>query len=1012
MLGWYFMNHALTFVAALTLEKLPLPADPVQAEIEWERWRQVADGTADPALASAMHAVEAWPAARRWLDAIFGNSPFLTRLALRDPSVVLAVFEKGPDDTLAELLNALNAQHAAGQRAMLMSQLRVAKRRAALVVALADIGGIWPLDRVTGALSALAEAALSATLRHLLVQAAGTGQIILAHPDTPETECGAIVLGMGKLGAYELNYSSDIDLIILFEPDQIRYLGRDSVQGFMARLARDLVKMMEERTADGYVFRTDLRLRPDPASTPPAVSVAAAESYYDSLGQNWERAALIKARPVAGDLAAGRRFLTALTPFLWRKHLDFAAIRDIHSIKRQIDARHGGSPTSIAGHNVKLGHGGIREIEFFAQTQQLIWGGRLPVLRGSGTVETLGDLVATGRIEPKTADDLIEAYRFLRRVEHRLQMVEDSQTHTVPAEPVALRRLAVFLGYADTEAFAQALTAELSTVQRHFHELFPDAPALSAEGNLVFTGKDRDPETLATLTRMGFKDPVRVDDAIRGWHHGRIRATRSARARELLTELTPGLLRMLGGTGDPDFAFTRFDEFLGRLPAGVQLFSLFQHHPELFGLIAEIMGEAPHLAVQLARRPLLLDGVLSEDFYGALPEAVTDATMELTRDLGYAVSRARDFEDVLDLTRRWASDRKFQIGVQLLQGRIHGSRAGRDFTLVAEIVIAALLPVVEAEFARANGQVPGGEFTILGLGKLGSREMNVLSDLDLIFVYRAPETIEASDGPRPLPVTTYFGRLGQRMINALSALTGEGNLYEVDMRLRPSGNAGPIASSLDGFRRYHDAQAWTWERMALTRARVIAGDTGLSHDLETMIRGELTRRRDPAMLLADVADMRRRIAGAHPQPLAWDCKHRRGALVDLEFIAQYFLLLKAPDDPEVLAPGTQEAYRRLIDSGGIARKPGLALAAALRFWQHVQQVLRLTLGKIESEQVAADLLDRALARALGPGDARTHAQRLTGTAEAVCRHYDRLIETPAKMLQNQKTTDSTEIVRP
>jgi|HubBroStandDraft_1064217.scaffolds.fasta_scaffold00005_95 glutamate-ammonia-ligase adenylyltransferase len=1006
------MGHTLAFVSALAPEGVPLPADPVQAGIEWGRWRQEADRVEEPALAASMREIETLPAARRWLDAIFGNSPFLTRLALRDPSVAVAVFDRGPDDTLAELFQALNAEYTRLDRAGLMSRLRVTKRRAALIVALADIGGVWPLDRVTSRLSALADAALSAVLRHLLVQASQSGQIVLAHPDQPETESGVIVLGMGKLGAHELNYSSDIDLILLFDPDRIRYCGRDSIQALMARLARDLVRFMEERTADGYVFRTDLRLRPDPRSTPLAVSVEAAETYYGSLGQNWERAALIKARPVAGDLEAGRRFLRALTPFLWRKHLDFAAIRDIHSIKRQIDARHGGSLAGIAGHNVKLGHGGIREIELFAQTQQLIWGGRLPALRSAATIETLYGLVRAGRIERRTADELAHSYRLLRRVEHRLQMLDDSQTHTLPGDREGLRRLAIFLGYEGEEAFTRALSAALACVQRHFRELFRDAPALSAGGNLVFTGKDRDPETLATLAAMGFKDPARVDDAIRGWHHGRLRATRSARARELLTELVPGLLRRLGQAGDPDFAFARCDEFLARLPAGVQLFSLFQHHPELCDLVALIMGEAPYLAVQLARRPVLLDAVLSDDFYGPLPEVAAAATADLDVDLGLAVARARDFEDMLDLTRRWTNDRKFQIGVQLLQGRIDGVRAGRDFTLVAEIAIAALLPLVETEFARAHGRVPGGEFTILGLGKLGSREMNALSDLDLIFVYRAPDAAETSDGERPLAVTTYFARLGQRVINALSALTGDGNLYVVDMRLRPSGNAGPIASSLDAFRRYHAEQAWTWERMALTRARVIAGDAGLGLDLQSVIRSELGRRRDPSALLVDVAAMRRRIAAANPRPLAWDCKHRRGALVDLEFIAQYFQLARAPDDPAVLASGTLEAYRRLIETGGLAAEPGRLLADGLRFWQHVQQILRITLGKIESEPVAPDLIARALARALGPGRAEAHLRRLTETAESLAALYDRLIETPAEMLMKSLPTDGTEIIRP
>jgi glutamate-ammonia-ligase adenylyltransferase len=780
----------------------------------------------------------------------------------------------------------------------------------------------------------------------------------------------------------------------------------------MARLTRDLVKLLEERTADGYVFRTDLRLRPDPASTPPAVSVEAAETYYGSLGQNWERAALIKARPVAGDLAAGREFLASLRPFLWRKHLDFAAIRDIHSIKRQIDARHGGSPANIAGHNVKLGHGGIREIEFFVQTQQLIWGGRLPELRSSATVETLYGLVASGRIERRTADELAAAYRLLRRIEHRLQMIDDSQTHSLPTEPEALRRLAVFLEYPDTDALARELSAALTTVQGHFRELFRDVPTLSDHGNLVFTGKDSDPDTLQTLARLGFKDPARIDATLRGWHHGRLRATRSTRARELLTELAPHWLRQLGRTADPDFAFTRFDEFLGHLSGGVQLFSLFQHHPELFALVAEIMGEAPHLAVRLARKPVLLDAVLSEDFYGKLHDVTEDAVAELRRDLSASIARARDFEDVLDLTRRWGGDRKFQIGVQLLQGRIDGPRAGRDFTLVAETVIASLLPVVEAEFARAHGPMPGGEFVVLGLGKLGSREMNVLSDLDLIFVYRHDPDADQSDGAKPLPALTYFARLGQRLINALSAPTGEGHLYEVDMRLRPSGNAGPIASSLESFRRYHDEQAWTWERMALTRARVVAGAPDLARDIVATIRDELTRPRDPARLLEDVAEMRRRITASHPAPAAWDAKQRRGGLVDLEFIVQYLLLKHAPDSPGLLVPETAEACRRLAATGALSRRAGQALVRALHFWQHLQQVLRVTLGKVESETVAEDHLARALSRALGDGNAEGCRQRMDEMAASALALYTRLIENPAQKRANAAPVDQPEILRP
>jgi glutamate-ammonia-ligase adenylyltransferase len=966
--------------------------------IEWERWREAALDPAHAESREAMLAAAETPSARLWLNAIFGNSPYLTRLALREPAIVSCVLDQGPDASLDEVLDGLNREDARQSRPALAARLRIVKRQAALIIGMADIGGIWPLARVTATLSALAAAALSLALRHLLLHAAEARQIRLADPGEAERGCGIILLGMGKLGAWELNYSSDIDLIILFDAERIDYVGRAGVESFMAGIARDLVKLMEERTGEGYVFRMDLRLRPDPRSTPPAISVAAAEGYYGSLGQNWERAAMIKARPVAGDFAVGQRFLASLTPYIWRKHLDFAAIRDIHAIKRQIDARHAGSPESLAGHNIKLGHGGIREIEFFAQTQQLIWGGRLPQLRVSGTVEALVALARAARIERETADELSRAYRFLRQIEHRLQMVEDSQTHSLPKDQVAFDRFSIFAGFADRDAFTKALRAELDTVRRHFRDLFREAPPLSDEGNLVFTGKEADEDTLTTIARLGFKEPAKVIEAIQGWHHGRIRATRSERARELLTELVPEALRAIGATAAPDLAFQRFDEFMGHLPAGVQLFSLFRHRPQLLTLVAEIMGEAPLLAAQLAKKPLLLDAVLSGDFFALLPPEDAAAATLLRGDLDFALSRARDYEDTLNLTRRWTADRRFQTGVQLLQGRIDGFGAGRDFTLIAETVIATLLPAVEAEFARHHGTVAGGQFAVLALGKLGSREMNSLSDLDLIFVYRADPAVEASDGARPLAPAGWFARLAQRLINALAAPMPEGTLYDVDMRLRPSGNAGPIASSFEGFERYYREQAWTWELMALTRARVVAGDAALGAEVERLIEAVLTRPRDPRKLLVDVAEMRERMIKAHPAPKAWDCKHRRGAIVDVEFVAQYLALSAAPEDASVLARNPAAGLRRLGAAGRLDAGDGWNCLEALGLWHRIQQMMRVALGKVEGEAVAPELLDRVLTRATRVTDSAAARWALIDTISAEAQSvYRRMIAEPAAL---------------
>ncbi len=985
------------------MANLPVPADRAQAQRGIERWLE-ADHNAE--LGEFARKLAEDESGRRLIEALFGNSPFLTQCCIQEPHFLRQILRDGPDAVFARVLRALGRRTSAarrgepGDRAALMRTLRIARRRAALLVALADIAGLWPLERVTGALSQFADTALERTVRHLLAAAAASGEIALDPSDDIAAESGLIILGMGKLGGRELNYSSDIDLIVLFDREKVRYTGRQSVQQCFARLARELVRILDERTGDGYVFRTDLRLRPDPASTLPALSLEAALTYYESAGQNWERAALIKARPVAGDMGAGAAFLRELTPFLWRKHLDFAAIQDIHSIKRQINAHRGGSRIAIAGHNVKLGRGGIREIEFFAQTQQLIWGGRMPELRIAGTCAVLEALAATGRIEPVVAAEMSAAYAFLRRVEHRLQMVDDAQTHTLPADEEGLRHLAIFLGYATSELFASDLRHHLRQVEKHYAELFEEAPSLSGPGNLVFTGIEDDPDTLATIRRMGFAEPARIAAAVRGWHHGRYRAMRSQRAREIMTELVPSLLRALGATANPDTAFIRFDQFAARLPAGVQFFSLLYANPALLELVAEIMGSAPRLAEQLARQPILLDGVLSADFFEALPEKPA-----LAAEYARLLAGARDFSDVLDLARRWTNDRKFQIGVHLLRGRIDGAAAGAAFADVADTVMAGLLDPVAAEFARAHGRIAGGSFAMIGLGKLGGREMTVTSDLDLIFFYDAPAESEVSDGPRPLPVPTYYARLSQRFINALTAPTGEGLLYEVDMRLRPSGNAGPIASSPAAFRNYNEELAWTWEHMALTRARWVAGDAALGTGAMALIHAVLTRPRDEDALLVDVAEMRGRMAAAHANPSPWDVKHRRGGLVDMEFLAQYLMLRHAREYPGVLRANTGAALAALADADLLDAQSARALIAALRLWQQMQGVLKLVLDDPLDEAAAPPALASALARGADAIDFAALKSDMNAAAVTVLDHFRAIIEAPASAARKRLEGD-------
>ena len=965
---------------------LPHAADQDAARLAAESWIEAGDRTGDPTDAEFARRLPDDPVGGALLDAVFGNSPFLSQAMSNEFAFVREILERGPDAAFARVLRELaGTRRDQDDLPSVMREMRIAKRRCSLVVGLADIASTWPLDRVCGALSQFADAALGVAAAHLLSSAAAAGEFSLADDHDPEHNSGLIVLGMGKLGARELNYSSDIDLIVLFDSDRIAYTGRTSLQQCFVRLTRNLVRMMDERTVDGYVFRTDLRLRPDPASTPLAMSALGAETYYETTGQNWERAAMIKARPVAGDIEAGASFLGTLRPFIWRKNLDFAAIQDIHSIKRQINTQHGGAEIAVAGHNVKLGRGGIREIEFFAQTQQLIWGGRDPALRVRGTCQALHALTRSGRLDPAVASRLETAYGFLRRLEHRLQMVDDHQVHDLPAADGRLEAIGIFMGFDDRAAFSDALIDELRTVEQHYAVLFEESPDLSGPGNLVFTGAEDDPETLDTLRRLGYRDPSVVSVRIRGWHHGRYNATRSSRARELLTELAPAILNTLSRTVQPDAAFIKFDDFLRALPAGVQLLSLFASNPSLLDLVAEIMGSAPRLAEWLSRNPALLDGVLTQGFFNMPP-----ALEELETELDGALNEARDYQDTLDVIRRWTNDRIFQLGAHMLHGTTDPEEAGAPLSDIADAGLRALLPAVRREFSQRHGEVPGGGFAVIGLGKLGGREMTVESDLDLTFVYDAP--VGVSDGPKPLAPGLYFTRLSQRLIRAISAPTAEGKLFNVDMRLRPSGNAGPIVTALEGFLKYQREIAWTWEHMALTRARVIVADDGLGRRIEFAIRDALTRERDADELVSDVADMRRRIELEHRSDDPWAIKHYRGGLIDIEFIAQYLQLRHAASHPAVLAVNTTDALSHLAAEGVLDSGVADELIEAMHLWRKVQGVLRLSFGAEFDEVSAPEGARAVLSRTTEANDFAELKERIVATAAGVRRHFVDLIE--------------------
>jgi glutamate-ammonia-ligase adenylyltransferase len=903
------------------------------------------------------------------LGALAGHSSYLAGLAERETATLLRFAARGADAALELALDPLGRADPDAARPAVASLLRQAKRQAALIIALADLTGQWSLDRVTGALSTLAEATIDYACAHLLREAANRGELRLPRAGTRDPRMvgkgsGLVVLGMGKLGARELNYSSDIDLMVLYDPEAATY-HTERAGAVYVRMARDLVRLMEERTADGYVFRTDLRLRPDPAATPLAVSIHTAILYYESMGQNWERAAMIKARPVGGDRAAGDAFLAEIRPFVWRRHLDFAMMADIHSIKRQIHTAHGArganAQVQVAGHNIKLGRGGIREIEFTVQALQLIWAGRDPGLRDPTTLGALAALAAAGKIERRAAADLADAYVFLRDLEHRLQMVADRQTQQLPEDEDGLARIASFMGFPDAASFAAVLTRHLFRVEKHYCQLFEHGPAAQDPGTadlpetrLSFEDDHDNPETLRALSAMGFADPVKVSVRLRGWLQGQTRATRSERARSLLRGLLPPILAAFASQREPDVALARFDAVLSRQQAGVQVLSLFQRNPALLARVAAILGAAPALADHLALNPASLEGLLA----GQMLDGASTSLPALVKD-------ARHVEEALDGARRLVTEGKFEIDAAALEGRINADAAGMARSDLADAAIGALLPHVAEDFARRFGKLRGGALAVVALGKLGGREMLPGSDLDLVLIYDHPEEVtESTGGPRSLAPSSYFGRLAQQVIAAITAPGAEGKLYEVDMRLRPSGNKGPVATSLSAFERYHAESAWTWERMALTRARCVAGPPKLRRRINTAVKAALIQHAGPAAL-ADAVAMRARMLRDLPPEGPLDIKAMPGGLIEVEFIAQALQLAHARRKPTVLAPTTRLALESLGRARILPPEDAAALVAADRLWRTTLGLLRLTVGRWKGDTLPAATA-AALLRATAP----------------------------------------------
>lgn len=814
-----------------------------------------------------------------------GHAPYLERGLARLPELE-ALLAAGDGEA------ALDWAKRAGEGAPSVgSALRREKLALAVALAVGDLAGAFPLLRVTGELSAFADRALDAAIAEAIRRR------------VPDAEpAGFLALALGKHGAQELNYSSDIDPILLYDPALLPRRDRDEPGEAAQRVARSLMELMSHVDDEGYVFRVDLRLRPASEVSPLAIPIGAALTHYESSALAWERAAFIRARACAGDIAAGEAFLTAIRSFVWRKSLDFGAIAEVGRLTGRIRANHHGPTAPGPGFDLKKGRGGIREVEFFAQIHQLIHGGRNPALRLRGTRASLDALAAAGIIDGGDAALLGESYDRLRVIEHRLQMVADHQTHSLPIDPAALDNVAQLDGLADGAALVAELAEITEAVGQRYDRLVAEH---AGEQTSVAVSAPRSGAALAAeIARLGFPEPDALADRIEGWRSGKLRVLRSEAARAAFDAVQPRLLAAFAAAPEPLHALLRWEQLLSNLPSAVNLFRLLEARPGLADLVARVLCLAPPLADALARRADLLDPLIDASAFD-LPGAVDDLAEVMARG-----EAGDDYEALLGRVRRKVGEIRFALGVQLIEGTRDPMEIGQALSRVAQAAIQVLARAATAEFERVHGRVPGGELLIVGYGRLGGGALTHASDLDVVFLFTGDHAAE-SEGDRPLGATLYFNRLAQRVIAALSVPTAEGALYEVDTRLRPSGAQGPMAVSLDSFERYQRESAWAWEHMALARARPLYGSDAARDQLAGIIRGVLAMKRDPTKLRSDVLEMRATMAQHKPAKGPLDVKLARGGLVDAEFIVHYLQLR----DHVALEPSIPVALAALVAAG-------------------------------------------------------------------------------------------------
>jgi len=797
-----------------------------------------------------------------------------------------------------------------------------------------DVLGLDDVDATLAGTTRLAEQCLRIALEVLERDFAQRHGIV---HDANGNAVRLVVFGMGKLGGSELNFSSDIDLVYAYEsageskpaPAQAGGARPLAAEDYFARLGQQLAKLLDEATVDGFCHRVDLRLRPFGTAGRLALSFAALELYFQREGRDWERYAWQKARPVAGDIDAGRRFLAALRPFVYRRYLDFGALDGLREMKAMIAAE---VARKELADDIKRGPGGIREIEFLAQALQLIRGGREPALREPRLLPALRALREAGQVSAEAADALTEDYRFLRRLENRLQMLRDAQTHALPDAPVDRERIARGLGHDDWEAFRAVVDRHRDRVSREFDALLSQreqqpavADDIAAYWRALPEGSDA-----AALAQAGFSDAANVDAALRDFARSPSVRELSDATRARLDRVMPVLLQAIVPASQPLQAIRRLLALLHNILRRASYLALLDEHPPALARLVDVVTRSALLAERLAAHPLLLDELLDARADGPLPRRELFAqACRAVRDL--------DTEAALFALNEIRQQLSFRIALATLDRRQPAQDSTRQLAWLADAVVDTVLALARRELESAHGAIPGSGFAVLGYGSLGGEELGFGSDLDLVFLYDAPAEAQSEPAParaggaRPLDAPRWFARLAQKIVALLGAVTGGGRLYDVDVRLRPDGGQGLLVSTLASYDDYQRERAWTWEHQALVRARFVAGDAPLREAFER-IRGEtLGRPREEAKLREDVVSMRARMRAELDRGSEgrFDLKQGDGGLVDLEFLLQYLVLRDAAAHPALLLPrATPLLVDALAQAGALDADTAGALRAA------------------------------------------------------------------------------------